>query len=159
MFRVGLGFDAHRFEDGRPLYLGGIEFDHPMGLKGHSDADVLLHAVIDAILGACALGDIGELFPDSDSKFKDIRSTILLKEAVKRVSAAGWKIVNLDAVIICESPKILSKREQIRESLASMLNIGFDAVMIKGKTTEQLGFTGRKEGIAAQAVALLEKED
>ncbi len=155
--RVGLGFDIHRFADGRALFLGGVEIPHERGLLGHSDADVLLHAVTDAVLGAAGLGDIGELFPDSDPKFKDIRSTILLEEALRRLHEAGWRVVNCDAVLVCETPKILPHREAIRRSLATLLGIAADAVMVKGKTAEKLGFIGRGEGIMAQAVVLIER--
>lgn len=156
-FRIGIGFDVHRFVAGRPLYLGGIEVPHDRGLLGHSDADVLLHAVIDAALGAAGIGDIGELFPDSDPRYKGVRSTLLLEEAMRRVAAAGWRVVNCDTVLICEEPKILPHRAAIRGSLAGLLGVPEDAVMVKGKTSEKLGFAGRGEGIAAQAVVLLER--
>jgi len=158
MFRVGLGSDVHRFADGRDLYLGGVKIPHTKGLLGHSDADVLLHAVTDALLGAAGLGDIGELFPDSDPRFKGIRSTILLEEAMKRLRAAGWRVVNCDAVLVCEEPKILPHREAIRASLAKLLGVEGSCVMVKGKTSEKLGFTGRGEGMAAQAIVLIERE-
>ncbi len=155
--RVGLGFDIHRFAEGRPLFLGGIEIPHERGLLGHSDADVLLHAVTDAVLGAAGIGDIGELFPDNDPKFKDIRSTLLLEEAIRRLHGAGWRVINCDAVLVCEAPKILPYREEIRRSLATLLGIAVEAVMVKGKTAEKLGFVGRSEGIMAQAVVLIER--
>ncbi|MBP5201877.1 2-C-methyl-D-erythritol 2,4-cyclodiphosphate synthase [bacterium] len=154
--RIGQGFDVHKFENGRELWLGGVKIENHIGLAGHSDADVLIHAVIDALLGACGTGDIGELFPDSDDTFKGIRSTILLEKVVSRVESAGYKIINVDSVIICETPKILPYKTKMRETLAGIMKIPLDRVMIKGKTTEKLGFTGRKEGIAAMAVALLE---
>jgi len=157
--RVGQGFDVHKFEAGRELWLGGIKIEDHIGLAGHSDADVLIHAVIDALLGACGIGDIGELFPDSDNAFKGIRSTILLEKVVSELEAAGHKIINVDSVIICETPKILPYKTKMRETLAGIMKIPLDRVMIKGKTTEKLGFTGRKEGIAATAVALLEENN
>ncbi len=158
MFRVGLGFDVHRFADGRDLCLGGVKIPHGRGLLGHSDADVLLHAVTDAVLGAAGLGDIGELFPDSDPRYKGIRSTILLEEAMKRIRAAGWHVVNCDAVLVCEEPKILPHRALIRASLAELLGVEEPCVMVKGKTSEKLGFTGRGEGMSAQAIVLIERE-
>jgi len=159
MIRVGMGYDVHRFEDGRELFLGGIKLSGSPGLKGHSDADVLLHAVIDAILGASGLGDIGEMFPDTDSSLKGVRSTLLLSKVMEKIESEGWRVVNIDSVLICEKPKILPWREKIRGSIAEMVGIGFQSVMVKGKTTEKLGFTGRGEGIAAQCVVLLEKEE
>ena len=156
--RVGNGFDVHRFEEGRPLFLGGIFIEDHTGLAGHSDADVLIHAVIDALLGASAIGDIGELFPDTDNAFKDIRSTILLEKVADELASRGWEIVNIDSTVVCETPKISRYKLQIREKLAEILRIPLDRVMVKGKTTEKLGFTGRKEGVAAFATALLEKK-
>lgn len=156
--RIGQGFDVHKFEEGRELWLGGIKIEDHIGLAGHSDADVLIHAVIDALLGACGIGDIGELFPDSDDTFKGIRSTILLEKVVNELESSGYKIVNIDSVIICETPKILPYKAKMRETLAGIMKIPVDRVMIKGKTTEKLGFTGRKEGIAAMAAALLEED-
>lgn len=156
--RVGSGFDVHRFEEGRELFLGGILIEDHIGLSGHSDADVLIHAVIDALLGATAIGDIGELFPDTDNAFKNIRSTILLEKVVSELHSRGWQIVNVDSTVICETPKISKYKLQIREKLAEIMKIPLDCVMVKGKTTEKLGFTGRKEGIAAMSTALLEKK-
>ncbi len=156
--RVGSGFDVHKFEEGRELFLGGILIENHPGLAGHSDADVLIHAVIDALLGASAIGDIGELFPDTDSAFKNIRSTILLEKVVTELASRGWQIVNVDATVICETPKISKYKLQMREKLAEIMRIPSDCIMVKGKTTEKLGFTGRKEGIAATATALLEKK-
>jgi 2-C-methyl-D-erythritol 2,4-cyclodiphosphate synthase len=156
-FRIGQGFDVHRFEDGRELFLGGVKIDH-LGLAGHSDADVLIHAVIDALLGASALGDIGEFFPDKDPQFKNIRSTLLLEKVVEKLNENGWIIENIDATVICESPKISVYREEIRNKLANVAGIEIERIMVKGKTTEKLGFTGRGEGIAAMATALLRKE-
>jgi len=156
--RVGSGFDVHRFEEGRELFLGGILIENHIGLSGHSDADVLIHAVIDALLGAAAIGDIGELFPDTDNTFKNIRSTILLEKVVSELDSRGWQIVNVDSTVICETPKISRYKFQIREKLAEIMRIPLDCIMVKGKTTEKLGFTGRKEGIAAMSTALLEKK-
>ncbi|MBO4699002.1 2-C-methyl-D-erythritol 2,4-cyclodiphosphate synthase [bacterium] len=156
--RVGSGFDVHKFEEGRELRLGGILIENHIGLAGHSDADVLIHAVIDALLGASAVGDIGELFPDTDNAFKNIRSTILLEKVVSELESRGWKIVNVDSTLVCETPKIMPYKLQMREKLAEIMHIPLDCIMIKGKTTEKLGFTGRKEGIAAMSTALLEKK-
>ena len=156
--RIGNGFDVHRFEEGRPLFLGGILIENHTGLAGHSDADVLIHAIIDSLLGATAIGDIGELFPDTDSAFKDIRSTLLLEKVVSELASRGWMIVNVDSTVVCETPKISRYKLKMREKLAEIMQIPADSLMIKGKTTEKLGFTGRKEGIAAFATALLEKK-
>lgn len=156
--RIGNGFDVHRFEEGKPLFLGGILIENHTGLAGHSDADVLIHAIIDALLGATAIGDIGELFPDTDNAFKDIRSTLLLEKVVSELASRGWEIVNVDSTVVCETPKISQYKLKMREKLAEIMQIPLDSLMIKGKTTEKLGFTGRKEGIAAFATALLEKK-
>ena len=156
--RIGNGFDVHRFEEGRPLFLGGILIENHTGLAGHSDADVLIHAIIDSLLGASSIGDIGELFPDTDNTFKNIRSTVLLEKVVAELASRGWEIVNVDSTVVCETPKISRYKLEMREKLAGIMQIPVDCVMIKGKTTEKLGFTGRKEGIAASATALLEKK-
>ena len=156
--RIGSGFDVHKFEEGRELWLGGILIENHVGLAGHSDADVLIHAVIDALLGAAAIGDIGELFPDTDNTFKNIRSTILLEKVVFEITSRGWQIVNVDSTVVCETPKISLYKLKMREKLAEIMQIPLDSLMIKGKTTEKLGFAGRKEGIAAFATALLEKK-
>ncbi|MBO4711658.1 2-C-methyl-D-erythritol 2,4-cyclodiphosphate synthase [bacterium] len=156
--RIGNGFDVHKFEEGRELFLGGILIENHAGLAGHSDADVLIHAIIDALLGAAAIGDIGELFPDTDNAFKNIRSTILLEKVVNELYLCGWQIINIDSTVVCETPKISKYKLQMREKLAEIMQIPLDCVMIKGKTTEKLGFTGRKEGIAVFASALLEKK-
>ncbi len=154
--RVGIGFDVHRFCAGRPLMLGGVKLKFPQGLAGHSDADVLLHAVSDALLGAAALGDIGQHFPDTDPQWHNADSGKLLQAVVAKVRAAGWRVANLDATVICEQPKITPHRAELQARIAQLLEVAPEAVNIKGKTTEQLGFLGRCEGIAAQAVALLE---
>lgn len=156
--RIGNGFDVHRFEEGRPLFLGGILIENHTGLAGHSDADVLIHAIIDSLLGASSIGDIGELFPDTDNTFKNIRSTVLLEKVVAELASRGWEIVNVDSTVVCETPKISRYKLEMREKLAGIMQIPVDCVMVKGKTTEKLGFTGRKEGIAAYATALLEKK-
>ncbi len=154
-FRVGQGYDVHALVPGRRLVLGGVEIPHARGLHGHSDADVLLHAITDAVLGAAGLGDIGRLYPDSDPRFKDADSRALLRDAVARAHAAGWRIDNVDCTVIAERPKIAPYVEAMRERIAECLGVDAAAVNVKGKTTERLGFTGRGEGIAALAVALL----
>ncbi|TAL37090.1 MAG: 2-C-methyl-D-erythritol 2,4-cyclodiphosphate synthase [Spirochaetes bacterium] len=154
--RVGIGYDAHAFADNRPLYLGGTLIDFPRGLAGHSDADVLIHAIIDALLGAAGLGDIGHLFPDSSAEFKNIRSTVLLERVSDALTAAGVRILNIDSVVVCESPKIAPHRERMKDALSRSLGgLAVSAIGIKGKTTEGLGFTGRGEGITAHAIALV----
>jgi 2-C-methyl-D-erythritol 2,4-cyclodiphosphate synthase len=154
-FRAGQGYDVHALVPGRRLVLGGVEIAHTHGLLGHSDADVLLHAITDALLGAAGLGDIGRLYPDSDARFKDADSRALLRDAVARVNAAGWRIENVDCTIVAERPKIAPHVDAMRARIAECLGIDAAAVNVKGKTTERLGFTGRGEGIAALAVALL----
>lgn len=154
-FRVGQGYDVHALVPGRRLVLGGVEIPHTHGLLGHSDADALLHAITDALLGAAGLGDIGRLYPDSDARFKDADSRALLRDAVARVAAARWRIENVDCTIVAERPKIAPHVDAMRASIAQCLGIDANAVNVKGKTTERLGFTGRGEGIAALAVALL----
>lgn len=154
-FRVGQGFDVHAYADGRPMILGGVTIPHPRGLAGHSDADVLLHAITDAILGAAGLGDIGRHFPDTDPAFKGADSRVLLREAFAAVKAAGWVVGNVDATIVCQAPKITPHAAAMVANIAADLEIRPEQVNIKGKTTEKLGFTGRQEGIAAQAVAML----
>lgn len=155
--RVGQGFDVHALVPGRRLILGGVHIDSPVGLLGHSDADVLLHAITDALLGAAGLGDIGRLFPDTEAQYKDADSRVLLRVAVERVHAAGWRVGNLDCTVIAQRPKIAPYVEAMRANVAADVQVAVDAVGIKGKTTEQLGFTGRGEGMAAMAVALLLK--
>ncbi|HHW12169.1 MAG TPA: 2-C-methyl-D-erythritol 2,4-cyclodiphosphate synthase [Firmicutes bacterium] len=154
--RVGQGFDVHRLVTGRRLVLGGVEIPAPVGLAGHSDADVLIHAVMDALLGAAGAGDIGELFPDTDPAYCGIDSTLLLREVMAKLKAAGWKPVNLDVTVIAQKPKLAPYRGKIRARLATLLGLPETAVNVKATTTEGLGFTGREEGIAAQAVVLLE---
>ena len=156
--RVGLGVDAHAFaapEDGRALVLGGVEIPFDRGLLGHSDADVLAHAVTDALLGAAGLEDIGHYFPDTDERYRDADSLELLREA-RSLVGSSWGVANVDAVVICERPKVRDHREAMRNNLAKALDVEPARVSVRGTTTERLGFPGRGEGIAAQAVCLLE---
>ena len=155
--RIGQGFDAHALVAGRKLVIGGVEIPHEKGLAGHSDADVLVHAVCDALLGAAGLGDIGKHFPDSDARFKGIDSRKLLREVARLLKERGLTPANVDATIIAQAPKMAPHIPAMRANLAADLGINPDAVNVKAKTTEKLGFVGRGEGIAAQAVALLEK--
>ena len=154
--RIGIGIDFHRFVKGRGLIIGGVTIPYKLGLKGHSDADVLLHAICDAMLGACGLGDIGELFPDADPKFKDISSLKLLEDVNTFIRKKGYKVNNIDSVLICEAPKISSYKQEMKKKISEVLEIGIDRVNIKATTAEGMGALGRKEGISAQAVALLE---
>ena len=153
--RIGQGFDAHALVSGRRLVIGGVQVPYEKGLAGHSDADVLIHVVCDALLGAAGLGDIGQHFPDSDARFKDIDSRKLLREVARLVKARGLKVVNVDATVIAQAPRLAPHVPEMRANLASDLGVAADAVNIKAKTTEKLGFVGRGEGIAAEAVALL----
>jgi len=153
--RVGLGVDAHAFADGVPLVLGGVTFDSPRGLAGHSDGDVVAHALTDAVLGAAGLGDIGSLFPSGDETPKGVDSLELLAEAYRRVRAAGFELVNVDAILIGEEPRIAGRREEMRRRLARALGVEPHRVNVRATTTDRLGFTGRGEGLAAEAVALL----
>lgn len=157
--RIGLGMDVHAFAEGRRLILGGVDIPYDRGLDGHSDADVLAHAVADAILGAARAGDIGKLFPDTDPAFKDADSLKLLETAAARVRAEGWCIQDVDAVIACQAPKLSPHRDQMRQNLASALAIPVENVGVKATTTEHLGFEGRGEGITATAVCLLERRE
>jgi len=154
-YRVGQGFDVHALVPGRRLLLGGVEIPHGTGLLGHSDADVLLHAITDAVLGAAGLGDIGRLFPDTDAAHKDADSLTLLRQATAKVRDAGWRVVNVDCTVVAQRPKIAPHVPAMQAAIARVLGLPVADVNIKGKTTEWLGFTGRGEGIAAQAVALL----
>jgi 2-C-methyl-D-erythritol 2,4-cyclodiphosphate synthase len=156
-FRIGQGFDVHALVEGRPLILGGVTIAHTHGLQGHSDADALLHAITDALLGAAGLGDIGRLFPDTDPQFKGADSRFLLREAYRRVQAAGWRLVNVDATIHAQAPKIGPHAGAMAANIASDLGVALTEVNIKAKTNEGLGHLGRKEGIAANAVVLLRK--
>lgn len=157
MIRIGQGYDVHRLVKGRKLILGGVEIPHETGLLGHSDADVLLHAVCDALLGAAALGDIGRRFPDSDGKYSGISSLLLLAEVGKLLHTMGADINNIDAIIIAEEPKVSPYIEEMRRNISSTLGIGLGAVSIKATTEEGLGFTGNKEGMAASAVAIIDE--
>ncbi|HRZ28993.1 MAG TPA: 2-C-methyl-D-erythritol 2,4-cyclodiphosphate synthase [Spirochaetota bacterium] len=155
--RIGTGFDVHRFITGRPLVLGGVTIDHPMGLEGHSDADVLVHAIIDALLGASNLPDIGQLFPDSSSSYKNISSLVLLEKVSALLRDKGISVINLDSTVICDRPKIARYIPDMKKNISeAMIGVSTDRIGIKGTTTEGLGFTGRGEGIAAQAVALVQ---
>lgn len=154
-FRIGQGFDVHALVPGRALIVGGVTIPFERGLLGHSDADVLLHALTDALLGAAGLGDIGRLFPDTDPRHAGADSRVLLREAFAAVRAAGYAVVNVDATVICRAPKILPHVAAMVANIAADLDVAADAVNIKGKTTEKLGFTGRGEGIAAQVATLL----
>lgn len=157
--RVGTGYDAHRFDPSRKLVLGGVEIDFRCGLAGHSDADVLLHAIGDALLGAAGLGDIGEHFPDTEPGLVDISSVILLGRVMELVRAAGYSVVNVDATVICEEPRILPHRPMMKNIIAKALEISAPDVNIKGTTTEGMGPMGRGEGISAAATVLLEMRD
>jgi len=159
MFRIGIGFDVHRLVEGRRCVIGGVEIEHPKGLLGHSDADVLTHAICDALLGAAGLGDIGTYFPDTDKKFKDMDSQILLKQVKEEISKLGFKIENIDSIVMAETPKINPHRLKMKATLSKTLEIEETKIGIKATTTEKLGFTGREEGIAAQAIALLVTSD
>ena len=155
--RIGQGFDVHALVAGRKLIIGGVEIPYHLGLAGHSDADVLLHAICDALLGACALGDIGRHFPDSDARYKDIDSRELLRQVVKLVAEQGYRVANLDATIIAQAPKMAPHIPAMVSNIAADLGVALAAINVKATTTEQLGFTGRGEGIAAQAICLLER--
>ena len=155
MQRVGFGYDVHQFVAGRPLMLGGVEVPHDRGLEGHSDADVLLHAISDALLGAAGLGDIGKHFPDTDPLYKGISSLLLLREVCRKLNEAGYKTQNLDAVIAAQEPKLAPFIARMNETIAAALDISVAQVNVKATTTERLGFVGRKEGIAAQAVVMI----
>lgn len=154
-YRVGTGFDAHALEDGVPLVLGGVAIEHPRGLAGHSDGDVLAHALTDALLGAAGLEDIGALFPSNDPQLAGADSLVLLTEAWNRIQALGWKLANADVVLIGEEPRLAPHRNEMRGRLAEALGVGPELVAVRATTTDGLGFAGRREGLAAQAVALL----
>lgn len=152
-FRVGFGFDVHRLAAGRALWLGGIRIDHESGLDGHSDADVLIHAVCDALLGAVALGDIGQHFPNTDPAWKGADSKRLLEAVVQLLRDAGWQVGNVDCTLVMERPKVMPHAQAMRETMAPLLGVGADAVSIKATTNEKLGYVGREEGACAYAVA------
>lgn len=153
--RIGLGYDVHQLVPDRPLWLGGIEIPHTLGLLGHSDADVLLHAICDALLGAAALGDIGKHFPDNDPQYKNIDSKILLRHCNELLSANGYRVGNIDSIIVAQRPKVGPYILQMRQTIANILGIDPGAVSVKATTTEHLGFEGREEGISAHAVVIL----
>jgi 2-C-methyl-D-erythritol 2,4-cyclodiphosphate synthase len=155
--RIGLGVDAHALEEGVPLVLGGVAIEHPRGLAGHSDGDVIGHALTDALLGAAGLGDIGSLFPSGDARWEGADSLDLLRDAYARVREAGFALVNADCVLIGEEPRIAPHREEMRRRLADALGVAPELVNVRATTTDRLGFTGRGEGLAAEAVALLER--
>ncbi|HHY71478.1 MAG TPA: 2-C-methyl-D-erythritol 2,4-cyclodiphosphate synthase [Thermoanaerobacterales bacterium] len=155
--RIGLGFDVHKLVVGRKLVLGGVTIPYEKGLSGHSDADVLVHAINDALLGACALGDIGKHFPDHDPRYKDISSLILLEKVEKLLGDAGYKVVNIDSVICAQKPKLSPYIDEMRMNIADTLGVTVDKISIKATTTEELGFEGRGEGISAQAICLIEQ--
>lgn len=157
--RIGIGYDSHRFLAGRPLVLGGVRIEHSEGLDGHSDADVVSHAIVDAILGALALGDIGAYFPDTDLKWKGADSRVFLREAAARAGDEGYCIGNVDVTIVAEAPRLSRHTREIRESLAQALAIDISSVSIKATTAERMGALGRGEGIAATAVALMRRQE
>ena len=158
MFRIGEGYDVHRLKEGRKLILGGVDIPFTKGLDGHSDADVLVHAIMDALLGAAALGDIGKLFPDNDDAYLGADSIELLKKVVKVISDKGYNVVNIDSTVIAQKPKLAPYIDNMRANIAAALGADKDAVSVKATTEEGLGFTGTGEGIAARAVALIEKK-
>lgn len=154
--RIGNGYDVHKLVEGRKLILGGVDVPYEKGLLGHSDADVLIHAIMDALLGACALGDIGKLFPDSDAEFKDISSILLLKKVAEVLKRGNYTIINIDSIIAAQKPKLAPYIQEMRSNIANALEIPVDCVSVKATTTEHLGFEGRGEGISSYAVCLLE---
>jgi 2-C-methyl-D-erythritol 2,4-cyclodiphosphate synthase len=158
MIKVGLGYDVHKFAENRKLILGGVEIPYEKGLLGHSDADVLLHAIADALLGALALGDIGIHFPDTDDEFKNMNSMLLLKKVNDIVTSKGYHIGNIDSIIICEKPKLMNYILKMCDNIANCLETSINNISVKATTTETLGFEGRKEGIAAQAIVLLKRK-
>lgn len=156
-FRIGNGYDVHALAEGESLWLGGIKIEHEKGTIAHSDGDVLIHAICDAMLGALALGDIGKHFPDTSSEFKNIDSKILLKKCSELIKSKGYSVVNIDSTICAQRPKLKDHIEGMRKCLAGVLDIDFDQISIKATTTEKLGFVGREEGISSYAVVLVEK--
>lgn len=159
MIRVGFGFDVHQLVEGRELWLGGVQIPHSVGALGHSDADVLLHAVCDALLGAVALGDIGKHFPDTDQRWKGADSKVLLKAVVELLDERGWTVGNVDASLVLERPKIIPHVPAMQRIMAELLRVGEDAVSIKATTNERMGYVGREEGVCAYAVALVQRKD
>jgi 2-C-methyl-D-erythritol 2,4-cyclodiphosphate synthase len=157
MYRSGIGYDAHKLVAGRKLILGGVEIPHPTGLLGHSDADVLVHAVMDALLGAAALGDIGKHFPDNDPAYEGASSLLLLERVSALLNAEGWRVVNIDSVIVAQKPRLMPHIPAMIDHIAECLNIQSSAVSVKATTTERMGYEGREEGISAQAVAMIRR--
>ncbi len=157
MIRVGFGFDVHQLVEGRELWLGGIRFDHPLGLLGHSDADVLIHAICDALLGAANMRDIGFHFPDNSEAFHNIDSKILLRKTVELIATKGYAVGNIDATVCAERPKLKARIPEMQQCLAQVMGIDAENISIKATTTEKLGFTGREEGISAYASVLIER--
>lgn len=157
--RVGIGHDTHRLEAGRPLVLGGVRVEHPRGLAGHSDADVVLHALTDALLGAAGLGDIGDAYPDTDPAYRDADSTVFLRETLARLDRDGWRVVNLDVIVFAQEPKLGPVKAEIRQSLARLLGLDAGAVNVKAKTGERVGHIGRGEALSCQAVVLIDRKD
>jgi 2-C-methyl-D-erythritol 2,4-cyclodiphosphate synthase len=156
--RVGIGYDVHQLIAGRKLWLGGVEVPHSKGLLGHSDADVLIHAICDALLGAAALGDIGKHFPDKDPQYKDIDSKILLRKCGELLEKKGYYIINIDSIVVAQQPKVGPFIPQMRQVMADILNIDIDQISVKATTTERLGFEGREEGISSQAIVLIDNQ-
>ena len=156
--RIGIGYDVHKLVESRKLIIGGVEINHEKGLLGHSDADVLIHAIMDSILGALALGDIGKHFPDTDNKYKDISSINLLKEVYNKMNNMGYKIVNIDTVIVAQRPKMKPYIDEMRKNISKELNTDIANINIKATTTEELGFEGKEEGISSQSVCILNKK-
>lgn len=159
MTRIGIGYDVHRLVANRPLWLGGIEIPHSLGLEGHSDADVLIHAICDALLGAAALGDIGQHFPDSDNHYKNIDSKILLRHCAELLREHGYQIHNIDSIVCAQRPKLAPHITAMRATLAEVLNLPVDRISVKATTTEHLGFEGREEGISAHATVLIDNNE
>lgn len=157
--RIGIGYDVHPFAEDRPLILGGVKLPFDKGLAGHSDADVLLHAIADAILGAAAMGDIGQHFPDTNPDYANFSSLLLLKDVAAKVRKQGFRILNVDATLVLERPKIAPHVERMRKNISQSLGVPVQRISVKATTSEQLGFVGRQEGVAAQAVALLAEEE
>lgn len=159
MMRVGIGYDVHKLVKGRKLFLGGVQIPYPTGLKGHSDADIIIHAICDAVLGAASLGDIGKHFPNTDPHYKDISSLKLLSEVKELLEKAGYKVINIDTMLIAEEPKVSPYIETMKKNIASALHINAGCISIKATTNEGMGSIGRKEGMAAYAITLVEKSD
>lgn len=156
--RVGIGHDTHRLVEGRPLWLGGVRVAHARGLQGHSDGDIVLHALTDALLGAAGLGDIGDAYPDSDPAWKDADSRLFLRETLARLSRANWRVVNVDVIVFAQEPKLGPIKADIRDNLALLLGVDAGAVNVKAKTGERVGHIGRAEALACQVVALIERQ-